>query len=119
QNLRNRTTNPRRRTGNHRIAFLHHDPLFPLKISYFWRSGFLMSKDLFMLRGLLLNLGNYVLWLRQIFSRPEKHQMYWRETLRQMNDIGIGSLMIVVLISTFIGAVTAVQFSYQLSGTMI
>jgi len=72
-----------------------------------------------MLRGLLINLGNYIIWLRQIFSRPEKHSMYWRETLRQMNDIGIGSLLIVILISTFIGAVTAVQFSYQLSGTMI
>lgn len=72
-----------------------------------------------MLSGLFVNLGKYVLWLRQIFSRPEKFQMYWKETLRQMNDIGIGSLVIVVLISTFIGAVTAVQFSYQLSGTMI
>ena len=72
-----------------------------------------------MLSGLFDNLGNYVIWLRQIFSRPEKFSMYWKETLRQMNDIGIGSLVIVVLISTFIGAVTAVQFSYQLSGTMI
>jgi phospholipid/cholesterol/gamma-HCH transport system permease protein len=36
-----------------------------------------------------------------------------------MNDIGVGSLVIVILISTFIGAVTAVQFSYQLGGTFI
>lgn len=45
--------------------------------------------------------------------------MYWKETVRQMYDIGIGSLVIVALISVFIGAVTAVQFSYQLSGTLI
>jgi len=36
-----------------------------------------------------------------------------------MYDIGIGSLLIVMVISVFIGAVTAVQFSYQLSGTLI
>jgi phospholipid/cholesterol/gamma-HCH transport system permease protein len=36
-----------------------------------------------------------------------------------MDEIGIGSLVIVGLISIFIGAVTAVQFSYQLGGTFI
>lgn len=36
-----------------------------------------------------------------------------------MYDIGIGSLSIVMIISGFIGAVTSIQFSYQLEGTMI
>lgn len=45
--------------------------------------------------------------------------MYYKETMRQMNDIGIGSLIIICLIAIFIGAVTAVQFSYQLSGGLV
>ena len=45
--------------------------------------------------------------------------MYWKETIRQMHDIGIGSLVIVILISIFIGAVAAVQFAYQLNGTLV
>ena len=45
--------------------------------------------------------------------------MYYKETIRQMYDIGIGSMSIVMLISGFIGAVTAIQFSYQLSGGFI
>lgn len=45
--------------------------------------------------------------------------MYYKETIRQMYDIGVGSLPIVFLISIFIGAVTSVQFYYQMSGTMI
>ena len=53
------------------------------------------------------------------FSRPEKYYMYYKETMRQMNDIGIGSLVIVGLIAIFIGAVTAVQFLYQLDGTLV
>ncbi len=57
--------------------------------------------------------------LIQTFARPEKFYMYWKETMRMMNDIGIGSLVIVGLISVFIGAVTAIQFAYQLGGQLI
>lgn len=45
--------------------------------------------------------------------------MYWKETARQMNDIGVGSLVIVGLVSVFIGAVTTVQFAYQLGDSTI
>ncbi|MBS1595039.1 MAG: ABC transporter permease [Bacteroidetes bacterium] len=60
------------------------------------------------------DIGGYLIMIRHAFSRPEKTAMYSKETFRQMNDIGIGSLSIVAIIATFIGAVTAVQFSYQL-----
>jgi phospholipid/cholesterol/gamma-HCH transport system permease protein len=52
--------------------------------------------------------------MRHAISKPEKAAMYSKETFRQMADIGVGSLSIIAIISTFIGAVTAVQFSYQL-----
>jgi phospholipid/cholesterol/gamma-HCH transport system permease protein len=61
-------------------------------------------------------LGEYLILLRGVISKPEKPSMYWKETFRQANDIGIGSLIVIAIISTFIGAVTAVQFSYQLRG---
>lgn len=67
----------------------------------------------------LYDLGRYLIMMKQAFSRPEKFSMYWKETMRQMNDIGVGSLMIVCLISIFIGAVAAVQFAYQLDGQLI
>lgn len=61
-------------------------------------------------------LGAYLLLLKGMFSKPEKPAMYAKETFRQANDIGIGSLPVIAIISTFIGAVTAVQFAYQLRG---
>lgn len=67
----------------------------------------------------LNHFGRYLLMLGQTFKKPEKFSMYWKETMRQMNDIGIGSVIIVCLISVFIGAVAAVQFAYQLSGQLI
>jgi phospholipid/cholesterol/gamma-HCH transport system permease protein len=67
----------------------------------------------------LFDIGRFLGMMNQAFSRPEKFSMYWKETTRQMNDIGIGSLIIVCLISVFIGAVAAVQFAYQLDGQLI
>ncbi|HMQ06409.1 MAG TPA: ABC transporter permease [Saprospiraceae bacterium] len=72
-----------------------------------------------MIRNLLIHFGNFVLWKRQMLSRPENFNMYYKETIRQMYDIGIGSLAVVFMISIFLGAVTAVQFSYQMSGTLV
>lgn len=67
----------------------------------------------------LTHLGRYLIMMRQAFRRPEKWMMYYKETVRQMNDIGIGSLIIVCLISVFIGAVAAIQFAYQLNGQLV
>ena len=72
-----------------------------------------------LLTNFLYHFGRYVMMMGTAFSRPEKLSMYYKETMRQMNDIGVGSLMIVVLIAVFIGAVTAVQFAYQLDGTLV
>jgi len=67
----------------------------------------------------LYHFGRYLIMMGTGLARPEKGYMYYKETMRQMNDIGIGSLIIVGLISIFIGAVTAVQFAYQLDGTLV
>lgn len=67
----------------------------------------------------LSQFGQYCMMLGHMFKRPERWEMYRKELLRQMFDIGVGSLVIVLLISIFIGAVTAVQSAYQLYGTVL
>jgi phospholipid/cholesterol/gamma-HCH transport system permease protein len=62
----------------------------------------------------LHDIGKYLLMLSSMFTRPEKVSMYLKETMRQVYQIGIGSFLIIGIVSTFVGAVTAVQFSYQL-----
>lgn len=66
----------------------------------------------------LFQFGKYMLMLKSLFVRPERKTMYWIETLRQMYQIGVDSLVIVIIISFFIGAVSAVQFAYNLSTTI-
>jgi phospholipid/cholesterol/gamma-HCH transport system permease protein len=57
--------------------------------------------------------------LKTMFSKPENGKMYWKEFMHQCSEIGIGSLGIVVIISTFIGAVSAVQTAYQMTTPLI
>ena len=54
-----------------------------------------------------------------MFTRPENRRMYWKELMHQCSEIGIGSLGIVVIISFFMGAVSAVQTAYQLVSPII
>lgn len=63
--------------------------------------------------------GRYLLMLRGMMTRPENMRMYWKEFMHQCVEIGIGSLGIVVIISIFMGAVSAVQTAYQLVTPLI
>lgn len=63
--------------------------------------------------------GRYILMLKGMFSRPENAKLYWKEFMHQCSEIGIGSLGIVAIISVFMGAVSAVQTSYQLVSPLI
>ncbi|HYC30275.1 MAG TPA: ABC transporter permease [Chitinophagaceae bacterium] len=67
----------------------------------------------------LSDFGRYILMIKGMFSRPENGKMYWKEFMHQCAEIGIGSLGIVVIISVFMGAVSALQTAYQLTSPLI
>lgn len=68
---------------------------------------------------LFTEFGRYLLMLKGMFSRPENGKMYWKELMHQCVEIGIGALGIVVIISIFMGAVSALQTAYQLVSPLI
>jgi phospholipid/cholesterol/gamma-HCH transport system permease protein len=68
---------------------------------------------------LFTEFGRYLLMIKGMFSKPENGKMYWKELMHQCSEIGIGSLGIVVIISVFMGAVSALQTSYQLVSNLI
>jgi len=63
--------------------------------------------------------GKYLLLIRSVFKKPEKWKIYWKEIILNMNDIGVGSLSLVSIISTFIGAVMTMQIAFQLVSDLI
>jgi phospholipid/cholesterol/gamma-HCH transport system permease protein len=65
------------------------------------------------------HIGAYLILLKSVFKRPEKGRIYWKETVLAMTDIGIGSLGLIVIISTFIGAVMTMQIAFQMVSDLI
>jgi phospholipid/cholesterol/gamma-HCH transport system permease protein len=65
------------------------------------------------------DIGQYLLMIKGMFSKPENGRMYWKEFMHQCSEIGIGSLGIVAIISVFIGAVSTIQTAYQLVSPLI
>ena len=69
--------------------------------------------------NIFTELGRFILMLKDMFSKPENLKMYWKEFMHQCVEIGIRSLGIVVIISVFMGAVSALQTAYQLVSPLI
>ena len=68
---------------------------------------------------LLHYFGEYVLLLKKVFKRPERWSIYLREIFHEMREIGVGSLGLILIISTFIGAVMTMQIAFHLVSDLI
>lgn len=68
---------------------------------------------------MFFELGRYLLFIRSMFSKPERFRVFAQRVIHEMNNIGVGSLGIVAVISVFVGAVTTVQTAYQLVSPLI
>lgn len=68
---------------------------------------------------LIENLGSYFMLMAKVFSKPQKIGVFWKLTIREIYDLGVNSLGIVTFISTFMGAVVAIQMAQNFQGAAI
>lgn len=61
----------------------------------------------------LSGFGSYWMLLGKVFSRPEKTQIYYKQTVKEVISLGIRSIGIVTIISFFMGAVITLQTAYN------
>jgi len=64
-------------------------------------------------------IGRYFIFLHSLFIKREGFNTYMRLIIDECIKVGIDSIFIVVIVSTFIGAVTAVQTAYNLVSPLI
>ena len=69
--------------------------------------------------GLFYHIGKYFILLRRVFAKPEKHSVYYRETLKEIQKLGINSMGIVAIISVFMGAVITIQTAYNTENPLL
>lgn len=67
----------------------------------------------------LRDAGEYFILLSKVFARPEKFSIYYRETIREIEKLGINSFGIVVIISFFVGAVITIQTNYNIENPLL
>jgi len=67
----------------------------------------------------LSNIGTYFILMKRTFSRPEKFQVIYRQTMREIEKVGINSFPIVVIISLFVGAVITIQTNYNIQNPLL
>ena len=55
----------------------------------------------------------------KVFSRPEKWSIYYRRTIAELDQLGVGSIALTAIISVFIGAVITIQMAITLDTPFI
>lgn len=61
------------------------------------------------------HVGLYFQMLGRVFSCPEKHRMYLKQLLHELDGLGTNSVWIVIIISIFIGGIMTIQFAYSMA----
>jgi phospholipid/cholesterol/gamma-HCH transport system permease protein len=67
----------------------------------------------------IANIGKYMIMLGIVFSRPEKFSIFRRRIFNEIEIIGINSIPIVALMSTFMGAVIALQTASNIDNPLL
>ena len=62
----------------------------------------------------LTTLGKYIQLMGRTFARPERMRMFFKQYIKEMFQLGVNSIGIVLLISFFIGAVICIQIKLNI-----
>ncbi len=69
--------------------------------------------------NVLSNIGKYIMMLSVVFSKPEKIGIFRRRVFNEIEIIGINSIPIVALMSSFMGAVIALQTASNIDNPLL
>lgn len=62
----------------------------------------------------LTSFGKFIMLMGRVFKRPERLRMFGKEYIKEMAQLGVNSIGIVLLISFFIGAVICIQMKLNI-----
>ncbi len=71
------------------------------------------------IKSSLATFGRYCLFMKRVFSLPDRWREFGRRTVQEILKLGIDSIPLVIIISLFIGAVIAIQMQLNISSPLI
>ncbi len=67
----------------------------------------------------LKHIGKYFIMLRQVFRKPQKWSVFRELLFREIDDLGLKSMGIIMFISFFVGGVVAIQTALNVDSPFI
>lgn len=72
-----------------------------------------------MLKKFFESIGKYFLFLKMVFRKPEKWRLFWRQFVNESDKLILSAILIVGVISLFIGGVLVIQTASNLENPVI
>ncbi len=66
---------------------------------------------------LIASFGKYLLFVADVFRKPERRSVMYRLVIQEIYELGLKSLLFVMFVSLFVGAVVALQTAANLKGS--
>ena len=73
-----------------------------------------IQRQTMLIQKWLTTFGRYLILMGRTFSVPERFRMFWKQYVKEMAQLGVNSIGIVLLISFFIGAVICIQMKLNI-----
>ena len=71
------------------------------------------------IKDFLESVGRYLLFLKVVFKKPEKWSIFWRQFLVEADKLILSSVLLVCVISLFIGGVLVIQIASNMENPLI
>jgi phospholipid/cholesterol/gamma-HCH transport system permease protein len=72
-----------------------------------------------MLLRLLETFGDFFIFLGKVFRRPERWKIFFEKFLFEMDAMGVGSLLIITIVSISMGSVITIQTALQIESSWV
>lgn len=72
-----------------------------------------------MIKNFFESIGQYCLFMKKVFRKPEKFRIFWRQFINESDKLILSSVLIVGVISLFIGGVLVIQTASNLENPII
>lgn len=72
-----------------------------------------------MIEHFFITVGDYFIFLKKVFSKPDKWNIFFKKLIFEMDAMGVGSMLIVSIVSLALGSVITMQTAMQIESSWI
>lgn len=72
-----------------------------------------------MIKRFLIKVGQYGLFLKMVFKKPEKFSIFWKQFIKEADKLVLSSVLLVAVISVFIGGVLVIQTASNMTNPFL